>query len=572
MAMPPLKPSQLSRYRDIAWLLVKYGRAELVESSGLKELIGETKKFVGHEEKKREEGDEPKDHAEEFVRDLEALGPTFVKLGQIMSSRSDLLPRNYIEALSRLQDDVEPFAYSDVEQVIREELGMEIATAYKAFDRDPLAAASLGQVHRATTLDGQDVVVKVQRPGVRKKMRDDLEVLAGVARMLEEHTDIGRHHRLGEIVAQFKRALNQELDYEREMENLVRLREHLQEFDRLIVPKPIEPLCAERVLTMEFIKGRKVTKLDEDQRAEFDGPGLAEELFHAYLKQVLEKGFFHADPHPGNILLTPDNRLGVIDLGMVGRVSPGMQEQLFHLLIAVAEGKAEDAVRAARRIGTPDEGHDAKEFRRRVRELVTERIQGTVSELQIGPMVQDINRIAGETRMSMPAEIRLLSKMLMHLDQVGKCLAPDFDPNASIRSHTSSLMQRRMFKMLAPNNLIPMAVELKQFAERLPDRIEQVLDAAADNHLKIRVDAIDEDRLLRGFKNVANRITVGLVLGALIVGAALMMQVETTFTIMGYPGIAMICFSFAAVLGFVLVLDVMFSDRNDRKRDRHNRR
>lgn len=558
--VPNLKPAYLARYRDMVWLMIKYGRAELVDSIGLRELVKDDEDDL----EKNAESTEQTDRATEFARDLESLGPTFVKLGQLLASRADLLPASYLKALSRLQDDVEPFAFEEVQRIVRDELGMDIKTAYAKFDVHPIAAASLGQVHRAQLLDGRDVVVKVQRPNVRSRIINDIEALDGMAKLLEEHVDTARKFHVRDFVKQFRRSMLAELDYSREAMNLERVAADLDDFEHIVFPKPVMPLTSDRVLTMDFMKGENLRRVSEDRMKQVDGMGLADELFHAYLRQVLDVGLFHADPHLGNVLLTDDNRIAMLDLGMVGRVNPTLQDHLLNLLLAAADGRAEDCVGITRRIGVEEDWFDAKLFHHEIVDLVSERVDANVRDMEIGRLVLEVTRISGECGMRMPAAMMVVGKMLVNLDEVGRELAPKFDPNQSIRKHSMDMMRRKVLRMIEPQQIFSTVVETKKFIERLPGRLDHLLNAAGDNRLRLRIDAIDEDRLIEGFQKIANRITVGLVLGSLILGAAILMNIETesTWTILGYPGLAMICFSFAAIIGFILVLDVMFSDKH----------
>jgi len=324
-----LKPHHLKLYKDILRLLMKYGHSDLTREITADELETDAQP--------REPGKESP--PEELVDDLEKMGPTFVKLGQLLSSRADLLPEPYLQALARLQDRVKPFPAEQAEQIVENELGARLSKAFSWFDPEPMAAASLGQVHRAALRDQRPVVVKVQRPGIRQQIAEDFAALEKVATLLDEHTEIGRRYRFSKLLDEFKTALAHELDYEHEAANLVHLAANMAEFPRLRVPLPIQDYTTRSVLTMDYIRGTKITQLSPLSRLDIDGPQLAEELFRAYLKQVLVDGLFHADPHPGNVFLTDDGRIALLDLGMVGRTTPGMREQLLKLLLAVSEGE-----------------------------------------------------------------------------------------------------------------------------------------------------------------------------------------------------------------------------------------
>jgi len=557
-----LETDQLRRYKDVARLLFKYGRSDLADWARHDPILADAEALPA----------EAAAEGEELADDLEAMGPTFIKLGQVLSTRSDLLPPPYLEALSRLQDRVEPFAYEEVERIVSEELGVRLSKAFSRFDAEPLASASLGQVHRAALRDGREVAVKVQRPGIRAQIAGDLEALERIADLLDRHTEAGRTFGFEQMVEEFRKSLLEELDYRREAHNLRTVGANLERFDRLVVPRPVADYSSSRVLTMEFVAGGKLDEISPLVRLELDGAALADQLFEAYLSQILVDGLFHADPHPGNLLLTPDRRLALLDLGMVGHVAPHLQESLLKLLLAVAEGKGDDAADLLLAFGERLERSDDTRFRREVADLVMRHRETTVERIEVGRVVLEMARVAATAGVRVPPEMTLLGKALLNLDHVGRALAPELDPNAAIRRHAGDIFSRRMTRSLSPASLFSSLMEAKEFAEALPGRINKILTTLANNDLRLRVDAVDEIELVKAFQKVANRITVGLVLAALIVGAALMMSVPTEFTLAGYPGFAMICFLAAAAGGVALVWDILMHDRRSRAgRDRRPR-
>ncbi len=454
-----LKPQHLTRYRQIAWLFAKYGRSDLVKQSGLEETLDAEQKATPKEKAK----------ASELADDLEKLGPTFVKLGQLLSTRVELMPQAYLEALSRLQDKVEPFPFEEVEQIVASELGVRISKAFSEFEATPMAAASLGQVHKARLRNGRPVAVKVQRPGIRERMVGDLEALEEIAEFIDSHTELGKRYEFTEMLDQFRKSLLRELDYRQEASNLTTLRAQLREFPQLVVPEPIADYSTSRILTMEYVHGKKITDLSSLGRMEFDGNGLAEEVFRAYLEQILVHGFFHADPHPGNVFLTDDYRIALIDLGMVGRIMPGLQEQLLQLLLAIADGRGDDASDIAIKIGDRKKDFDEVQFRRRISEIVAQQQGATVDQMQVGRLVLEVTQTAGENNIRVPSELTMLGKTLLNLDQVARAIAPDFDPNASIRRNAAQIMQQRLVKSLSPGNLFSGVLELKDLLQRLPN-------------------------------------------------------------------------------------------------------
>ncbi|MGH7519682.1 MAG: ABC1 kinase family protein, partial [Gemmatimonadales bacterium] len=369
-----------------------------------------------------------------------------------------------------------------------------------------------------------------------------------------------------EMLEEFKRSLMRELDYRQEARNLNALRANLEEFEHILVPAAIDDYCTATVLTSEYVRGQKITSFSPVVRTEIDGGRLAEELFRAYLQQILVDGLVHSDPHPGNVFLTDDNRVALLDLGMVDRIGPRLQEHLLQMVLAVSEGRADEVSDIAIKIGETTGEFDEKAFRQRVEDVVARTRDRTLGELQVGKVFLDMAKQAGEVGIRMPQELTVLGKALLNLDGIGRVLAPDFDPSTSIQRNSSKLMRQRMVKALSPGNVYAGLLEMKDLVMRLPSRVNKILDATASNKLGVKIDTgIDAGGLMMGLQTVANRITVGLVLAALIVGAAMLMNIPTSFTIFGYPGLAMIFFLTAVAGGLMLLVNIALTDRRKQK-------
>lgn len=555
--MVALKTKHLKRYKDVALLLMKYGRSDLVKQSGLQES-------VELHEHTADEGAIGK--AEELAADLEKLGPTFIKLGQLLSTRADLLPPAYLEALSRLQDQVEPFPYEEVDRIISEELGVRLSKAFAEFEPKPLAAASLAQVHRARLRSGLEVVVKVQRPDIQQQIIDDLDALEEVAQFMDLHTEVGERYEFGNMLVSLRKTLLQELDFQLEANNLTMFAANLEEFEQIVIPQPVFDFTTSRVLTMEYLPGKKITDTSPLKLLEIDGPCLADQLFRAYLKQMLVDGVFHADPHPGNVFITEDERIGLLDLGMVARLMGSFQDNLLKLLLAISDGRGDEAAEITIKMGKPKPQFNRSEFVRRVADLVAENAHADVSRINAGQVVLDTMRISADCWFTLPPEFTMIAKALLNVDRSVLTLDPTFDPNAVIRERATEILQRNVLKSISPSNLLSEIVDIKEFAEKLPTRVNRILDMIGNNDLKVQVDAIDEKIVLEGLQKVANRITLGLVLAALIVGAAMLMRVETSFRIFGYPGLPLIFFVIAAIGGLTLIVNIVLYDVKARKK------
>ena len=530
-------PAKLSRYAAVATLFMKH-RSAADDTRG--------------------------DDAEALAHDLEALGPTFIKLGQVLSGRTDVLPPAYIAALARLQDQVAPFSFADVERIVEAELGVKISKAYGMFEAEPIAAASLGQVHRAALRDGRMVAVKVQRPEAHEQVTADLEALAEIAAFLDKRTDAGARYHFSDLIAEFRRTLLEELDYANEAANLRTLGANLAKFTDIIVPQPVADYSTSRVLTMDYVLGTKVTALSPLTRMDVEAERLGRELVRAYLHQIVVDGFFHADPHPGNVFITDDRKVALVDLGMVGRLSDRTQDRLLALLMAAAEGHGDEAADTLIELGERLDGFSEPALRRDVVDVVTKFQNAPLADLEVGRLLLDVNQRASAHGLRPPSDLALLGKTLLNLDAVARALSPNLDVNSTIREQAVTLMRHRMLRSVSPGRVLATMLDAKQFAEKLPARVNRVLDALAGNELKLKMELIDEGAIIDGLQKVANRVALGLVMAALIVAAALLMQVPTTFRLLGYPGLAMILFIIAGGAGAMLAVQIIAHDRTSR--------
>jgi predicted unusual protein kinase regulating ubiquinone biosynthesis (AarF/ABC1/UbiB family) len=460
---------------------------------------------------------------------------------------------------------VKPFAYEAVEKTIERELGTRISKAFLEFQREPLAAASLGQVHEAKLRDGRPVVVKVQRPDIRPEITRDFEVLAELATTLDAHTKVGRRFRFSTMVEEFNLTIQNELDYEREAQNLITLGRNLAEFERIQVPQPVMDYTSRGVLTMEYVTGRKITSITPLARLDVDGAALCEELFRAYLKQVLVDGVFHADPHPGNVFLTNEGRIALLDLGMVGHTAPQMQENLLKLLLAISDGDGDAVADIVIRISEKAEDFNPADFRRKIGQLIAQTRDRGLAQIKVGESILEVTKNAGENGLHVPSELTLLGKTLLQLDEIGRILAPAWDPNESVRRNVDEFMAQRMQKDVSKGNILGSLLEMKQFATGLPSRLNRIMDAVTNSELEIKVKSVDAKVVMEGMQKIANRITTGLILAALIIGASLLMRVDTSFRLFGYPGLAIFCFIVATAGGFYLVISILWQDYKSRK-------
>ena len=340
---------------------------------------------------------------------------------------------------------------------------------------------------------------------------------------------------------------------------------NLAGFPRLVVPQPVADYSTSRVLTMDYIAGQKITEVSPLVLAEAGARELAEDLFRAYLHQVILDGLFHADPHPGNVFLTDDKRIALLDLGMVSRLTPDLQEVLLHFLLSVADGRTEQAADLALQMGERLEGFDEATFRRRMADVIMHSRDARIGDAPVGRLMLAVAHAAIETGVRLPNEMTLLGKTLLNLDEVGQTLAPDFDVQESLRRNANDLMMERMRRSVTPSAAFASLLEAKNFAEKLPGRINRILDSLVNQELKVKVELIDEGAVLDGLQKVANRITLGLILAAMIVGAAVLMRVDTTVRLFGYPALAMVFFLAAAFGAAWMAYGIIRSDHHSRR-------
>lgn len=545
-------PDNLVRYQKFFSLMLKYWDSDLFHHTAATALDEGDREVLGAEEYDQT--------PEELVEDLKKMGPTYIKMGQLLSTRPDLLPDPYLVALVSLQDDVPPITYEEVHKIVEEEIGTRISKAFDSFEEVPLASASIGQVHKAVLRSGKPVAVKVQRPGIRKQFLEDLDTLKELAEFAVKHTKVARKYAFDDVLAELRRILLQELDYVREAQNLEALGENLKEFKLLKVPQPIADFSTSKVLTMEYIQGQKITSLSPLKKLENDLSPLVDELVEAYLKQIIIDGFVHADPHPGNVHITRDNKIILMDLGMVAKFTPSMQDKLLGLLIALSQDDGEKCADVLLAMSETGELSDIPNFRKLINHLVMDSQNKRAEDMETGRLLIQMNRIAADNGIHISVEVNILGKILLNLDQIVAVLEPDFNLREAIRNYANKLMRTKMYKELKPESLISVALESKKLTENLPERLNKLSENLAENKFRMKIDAIDEKRFTDGFQKVANRITLGLIIAAMIVGASMLMRVPSAFTIFGYPGLAIIFFMIAAVGGLALSYVIIFKD------------
>jgi ubiquinone biosynthesis protein len=558
-----VKTRHIGAYRDLLLLFTRYGRKDF-------RLSVNAEDFLAAEADPGEIEPDVKARAEAFASALKKMGPAYVKFGQLLSTRPDIVPQEYIIALEQLQDDLEPFSFGDVERIVEQELGVRISKAFQSFEATPLAAASLGQVHRAVLRDGREVVVKVQRPDVSEQVHRDLDVFTDIAGELEKHTDIGRKMNLVAAIDQARLVMFSELNYMQEARNADTLRANLAQFPQIYIPDVVDDYTSPRVLTTELVRGKKVSKLTPLSLVEGNYAELAGVLTQAYLKQICVDGVWHSDPHPGNVFIREDDagnpQLVLLDFGMVSRISQEFQDEVIKLLLAISSNRGGDVADACIRMCEAQERFEQTKFTREISTLVAAVHDASAKDINTGQLIFTVIGIANNNELKAPAELTMLAKTLLHLDAITKILDEDYDPQRVIRDYAEQLMTQKLAQKFHPRNFYPALLDLNQLALHLPHRTREIVDLTASGRLTFGIKLAQAEEFLAGIHKVANRITVGVVIAALLLSASLMMRVPTSFTIFGYPGLAVLGYLLASAAAFYLIVSTIVQDRRDQEK------
>jgi predicted unusual protein kinase regulating ubiquinone biosynthesis (AarF/ABC1/UbiB family) len=593
-----LSPKHLPRFVAIVELFTRYGLRDLARQQGLLAL--------GASDDDELPADELADieaNAIGFRKKLVQLGPAYVKLGQVLSTRPDLLPAPFIRELESLQDDVEPIPLEHVHETIEKELRARISKLFDFFDPEPLGSASLGQVHGARLRGGRPVVVKVQRPNIRAALAEDIEFFREMASFLAAHTGVGHRVDVVGVIQELERALADELDYRVEARSAAAFRRSLAEFPRLVVPKVIEAYSTERVLTTERVRGVKVDAVSPLARLDHDFTPVAEELTRAYLKGITLDGFFHADPHPGNVFvvmretqnpLTPaevvgnerrgdvrvatmplakleveaqslaapepddvDVRLALIDFGMTARLSLRMRDTATRLLMSLGDHRGDDVAAALIEMGEPGPDFDRAGYTNEIATLIARNVGLMAAEIEAGRILYEVIDLSYRHGLRLPAEMTLLAKALFNLDGVTRALDPSFMPLQTIRKYANEIAMQRAKRDLSPRRFYQLALESSDLIAALPRRLDQITSRLASSDIATHVDVPQLPSLIVALQKVANRVFSGLVLAGLLVASAMLLPYWRVFGLTG--------FTIAAAVALYMIFTILMSDRAGRR-------
>ena len=544
----------LNRYRQILAVLFRYGFGDIIELLKIEQYIEIGLQMIS---RKRRERVEKLTRAERMRMAFEELGPTYVKLGQVLSTRPDLIPVDLTQELSKLQDEVPPFPFSDAKKIIESELGLLSEDIFESLDEIPIASASIGQVHRARLKDGEDVAIKVQRPGIRKTIEVDLEIMLHLATLMERHVEEISLHRPVKIVEEFARTLEKEIDYTIEASNMERIGRQFLNDSTIYIPKVFRDLTTSHVLTMEYIEGIKVSEINLIEEAGLDRKIITARGADIYLKQIFDHGFFHADPHPGNIFVLPGNIVCLLDFGMTGFVDRQTREDFVELIESVVVRSETKATQILLRITNWDDQPDVRLLERDVADFMGEHLYKPLKDIKIGKILQHLLETTSRHRLRIPPNIFLMMKALSTVESVAVSLDPEFD----MIEHVAPFAKRIRLGMFSPQRmtgeLMGIAAESLQFIRQFPKDMLEITRLMKNHKLGIKLEHHGLDTMLSTHDRVSNRISFSIIIAALIIGSALILASSIPPLFYGVSLLGIIGFFAAAFMGLWLLISMM---------------
>ena len=541
----------LNRLRQIGMIAARYGFGELLERAGLWRLLGRKEAVEISPEARRASA------ARRFRLLLNDLGPTFIKLGQVLSTRADLLPAEYIDELSTLQDQVAPIPLEQIHEQVRSSLGKEVEELFASIVPEPLAAASIAQVHRATTLAGEQVVVKVQRPGIPEQIRSDLVVLRNLAKLLEAVVEETGIYPPTGIADEFDKAIHEELDFLHEAANIKAFFENARDRPYLRIPRVYEDLSSQTVLTLEYLEGVKINQVDLTHH---DRARLAEHIIDASFRQLFVDGLFHGDPHPGNILVMEGDVIALLDFGIVGRVTRQMQETLVMLVLAVALRDSDSVARIIYRLGTPDSRTDLATFKVDVGNILEAHLPTTLGEMNTQALLRDILDLAVKHRIRIPREYAVLSRASVEVEGVLRSLHPDLNVMQVALPYAKELLLGRYDVSHLQGGLLRTMFRLQGLASEMPVQISQILLDLESGKFVVNVQAQQFEKMNASVRSAAVIAFMGLCACGFIVGS-FMSFAQYRWEVAGAPALGVLGIALAGALFGAAVAWYLFGDR-----------
>jgi ubiquinone biosynthesis protein len=544
----------LNRYRHILTVLFKYGFGDLVDILKIEQYLEIGLQMIS---RKRREQVEKLSRAERVRMVMEELGPTFIKLGQILSTRPDLIPVEFIHELSKLQDNVPSFPYSEARQIIEFELGRPLEDIFQHFEDTPLAAASIGQVHRAQLKDGEKVVVKVQRPGIHKIIEVDLEIMLHLASLMERHLEELQVHRPVRIVQEFARTLEKEIDYTIEASHIERFARQSMDDPTVCVPKVFRDTTTERVLTMEYIDGIKASAIDRIEREGLDRKIITARGADLILRQIFDHGFFHADPHPGNIFVLPDNVICLIDFGMMGSIDRQTREDFADLIYTVVHHDESRATQILLKLTEYDEKPDVRALERDLTDFIGQYLYVPLKDLQMEKLFHQLLKILSRHRLQLPQDLFLMMKALATVEGIGLLLDPDFEMIKQTIPFVRRVKMARYHPKRMADDIVRSGVEFVQLMQEIPGETREILEQMKQGKIKMEFKHKGLEPMLSTYDQISNRIAFSIIIAALIIGSALIVLSKTPPFLFGISFIGIIGFLAAAVMGLWLLIAIL---------------
>ncbi|MDH7482456.1 MAG: AarF/ABC1/UbiB kinase family protein [Armatimonadota bacterium] len=488
---------------------------------------------------------------------LEELGPTFIKLGQLLSTRPDIIPAQYVAELEKLQDTAPTVPINKIFKVIEEEFGMAPDSIFEHFDETPLAAASLGQTHLATLKNGTKVVVKIQRPDIHRVIETDLEILQGLAHFVEQHSERMRTLGISDLVEEFAITIRQELDYTHEGRNTDRIRENLKELKFVRVPMVYWEYTTPRVLTIEQITGIKITDIHELDEHGLDRKNVAKNLAKAFMEMIFIHGFFHGDPHPGNLVVLDDCAIGLLDFGIAGRLDHRLKTAVTILLAEYIQENSAGFAEEILRIGSYPQDLNRRAFELEIDRALRQFYGAPLKEIRMGELLRKAFQISAKNHVRLPSNMFLLVKVLVNIDGIARQLYPDFDFAGEARPYVRRAMREEFSINTLANQAYKSLVLFKNFLLSLPDMAQYLLGRMVEGSFRINFKHEGLEGLMRSLERAANRLSFALVASATIVASALIVAAKIGPLWHGYPIIALIGFGISVIFGFWLMIAIL---------------
>lgn len=540
------------RYRQIVNIFAKYGFADIISEIGLSRYLPFRRRLS------KTPTDKLGIRASNFRKALEELGPTFIKAGQFLSTRPDLLPPQYIEQLENLLDRISPFPFELVKKIIEEEFKIPLEQKFSSFSEVPVAAASLAQVHIATNMEGIEVAVKVQRPNINDTIKSDIAILKSIASLLTRYSPYVESYDLQGLVREFEQQLIEELDFRIEASNLIILKKNIKEFKLIKIPDVYLDYSGARVLTMERINGFKVSNMDKlydlDEKIRSK---LASQLLQAYLKQMLEDGFFHGDPHPGNIFVLPEGRIALLDLGIMGRLDSDIRGEVTKLLLSFVQQESAQITDLALRLATLKTYPDLSSLRLDVGRLVTKYYNRPAEQVNIGEALVELMRVLSFHRLRMPPVFGMLGKTMLYVDRICRQLDPRVNYVKFINQSSQKLLAERISTQFTLPKVIRNMMDANDFLFDLPPKVHTLLQKISEDNFGIRFEHVGLEKLQQTLDRTANRLAFALIVAGLIVSSSLVMRIPVGPFIYGYPALGVTGFLLAGVLGLYLIYTML---------------